>query len=264
MISALHRAILDGQAEGGGQSIRCSRICGAPHERQSSAVSGDPAQGSRQASGRGAHQGISRDLCAVRRARCAASRRAGASTAATRVLRMEVPGPQLYSQLAGAGQRRQVVREPRNCRIKTNSLPEMCGRICPQDRLCEGACTLNDGLGAVSIRAIENIDITDEAFRRGLKPRYLQRGAHRQARRGGRRRTRWPRLRRRAGAQRRDAGGFRDRYARIGDSSRSGFRRSSSRRRWWRSGARSWNTPGVEFPPEHRNRPRHRLRRTDR
>ena len=34
---------------------------------------------------------------------------------------------------------------------QTNSLPEMCGRICPQDRLCEGACTLNDGFGAVSI-----------------------------------------------------------------------------------------------------------------
>ena len=38
---------------------------------------------------------------------------------------------------------------------KTNSLPEVCGRICPQDRLCEGACTLNDGLGAVAIGAIE-------------------------------------------------------------------------------------------------------------
>ncbi len=52
---------------------------------------------------------------------------------------------------------------------KTNSLPEMCGRICPQDRLCEGACTLNDGLGAVTIGAIEKY-ITDEAFRRGWKP----------------------------------------------------------------------------------------------
>ena len=52
---------------------------------------------------------------------------------------------------------------------QTNSLPEMCGRICPQDRLCEGACTLNDGLGAVSIGSIEKY-ITDEAFKRGWTP----------------------------------------------------------------------------------------------
>ncbi len=52
---------------------------------------------------------------------------------------------------------------------QTNSLPEMCGRICPQDRLCEGACTLNDGLGAVSIGNIERY-ITDEALRQGWKP----------------------------------------------------------------------------------------------
>jgi glutamate synthase (NADPH) small chain len=52
---------------------------------------------------------------------------------------------------------------------QTNSLPEVCGRICPQDRLCEGACTLNDGLGAVSIGSIEKY-ITDEAFRLGWKP----------------------------------------------------------------------------------------------
>lgn len=52
---------------------------------------------------------------------------------------------------------------------QTNSLPEMCGRICPQDRLCEGACTLNDGLGAVSIGSIEKY-ITDEAFKLGWKP----------------------------------------------------------------------------------------------
>jgi glutamate synthase (NADPH) small chain len=52
---------------------------------------------------------------------------------------------------------------------QTNSLPEMCGRICPQDRLCEGACTLNDGLGAVSIGSIEQY-ITDEAFKLGWKP----------------------------------------------------------------------------------------------
>jgi glutamate synthase (NADPH/NADH) small chain len=52
---------------------------------------------------------------------------------------------------------------------KTNSLPEICGRICPQDRLCEGACTLEDGFGAVSIGSIEKY-ITDEAFRLGWKP----------------------------------------------------------------------------------------------
>ena len=52
---------------------------------------------------------------------------------------------------------------------QTNSLPEMCGRICPQDRLCEGACTLNDGLGAVTIGAIEKY-ITDEALKQGWRP----------------------------------------------------------------------------------------------
>jgi glutamate synthase (NADPH) small chain len=52
---------------------------------------------------------------------------------------------------------------------RTNSLPEVCGRICPQDRLCEGACTLNDGLGSVTIGAIEKY-ITDEALKAGWKP----------------------------------------------------------------------------------------------
>jgi glutamate synthase (NADPH/NADH) small chain len=52
---------------------------------------------------------------------------------------------------------------------KTNSLPEMCGRICPQDRLCEGACTLNDGLGAVTIGSIEKY-ISDEAIKQGWRP----------------------------------------------------------------------------------------------
>jgi len=52
---------------------------------------------------------------------------------------------------------------------QTNSLPEICGRICPQDRLCEGACTLNDGIGAVSIGNIEKY-ITDEALQRGWRP----------------------------------------------------------------------------------------------
>ena len=52
---------------------------------------------------------------------------------------------------------------------QTNSLPEICGRICPQDRLCEGACTLEDGFGAVSIGNIEKY-ITDEAVKQGWRP----------------------------------------------------------------------------------------------
>ena len=52
---------------------------------------------------------------------------------------------------------------------QTNSLPEICGRICPQDRLCEGACTMNDGFGAITIGSIEKY-ITDEAFSQGWRP----------------------------------------------------------------------------------------------
>jgi glutamate synthase (NADPH/NADH) small chain len=52
---------------------------------------------------------------------------------------------------------------------QTNTLPEICGRVCPQDRLCEGACTLNDGFGAVTIGSIEKY-ITDEAFKQGWRP----------------------------------------------------------------------------------------------
>ena len=52
---------------------------------------------------------------------------------------------------------------------QTNSLPEMCGRVCPQDRLCESACTLNDEFGAVTIGNIEK-HITDTAIKQGWKP----------------------------------------------------------------------------------------------
>lgn len=52
---------------------------------------------------------------------------------------------------------------------ETNSLPEICGRVCPQDRLCEGACTLHDEFGAVTIGAIEK-NITDTALARGWRP----------------------------------------------------------------------------------------------
>lgn len=51
----------------------------------------------------------------------------------------------------------------------TNSLPEVCGRVCPQDRLCEGDCTLNAEFGAVTIGAIEKY-ITEQAFAQGWHP----------------------------------------------------------------------------------------------
>ena len=57
---------------------------------------------------------------------------------------------------------------------QTNSLPEVCGRVCPQDRLCEGACTLNDGFGAVTIGNVEKY-ITDTAFAMGWRPDLSQR-----------------------------------------------------------------------------------------
>ncbi|AMH17917.1 glutamate synthase [NADPH] small subunit [Hafnia paralvei ATCC 29927] len=52
---------------------------------------------------------------------------------------------------------------------QTNSLPEVCGRVCPQDRLCEGSCTLNDEFGAVTIGNIERY-INDKALAMGWKP----------------------------------------------------------------------------------------------
>ncbi|MBR9805106.1 FAD-dependent oxidoreductase, partial [bacterium] len=52
---------------------------------------------------------------------------------------------------------------------QTNTLPEVCGRVCPQDRLCEGACTLNDGFGAVTIGSAEKY-ISDTAIAMGWRP----------------------------------------------------------------------------------------------
>ncbi|MFC7292098.1 NAD(P)-dependent oxidoreductase [Hirschia litorea] len=49
----------------------------------------------------------------------------------------------------------------------TNNMPEICGRICPQDRLCEGSCTIEQsGHGTVTIGSVEKY-ITDTAFENG-------------------------------------------------------------------------------------------------
>ncbi|MEX2944320.1 formate-dependent uric acid utilization protein AegA [Serratia fonticola] len=52
---------------------------------------------------------------------------------------------------------------------QTSSLPEVCGRVCPQDRLCEQSCTLNEHGGAVTIGNIERY-ITETAFEMGWRP----------------------------------------------------------------------------------------------
>ncbi len=70
-----------------------------------------------------------------------------------------------WLKLAGEGR----IIEAAELAHQTNSLPEICGRICPQDRLCEGACTLNTDYGAVTIGAIER-HITDTAFAQGWRP----------------------------------------------------------------------------------------------
>ncbi|PWS36456.1 dihydropyrimidine dehydrogenase [Falsiroseomonas bella] len=52
----------------------------------------------------------------------------------------------------------------------TNTFPEICGRICPQDRLCEGNCVIEKGFGSVTIGSVEKY-ITDTAWERGwVKP----------------------------------------------------------------------------------------------
>lgn len=53
---------------------------------------------------------------------------------------------------------------------ETNTLPEVCGRVCPQDRLCEGACTLNTEFGAVTIGSVEKY-LTEKAFEMGWRPK---------------------------------------------------------------------------------------------
>lgn len=51
---------------------------------------------------------------------------------------------------------------------ESSPFPEILGRICPHNHLCEGACTLDDGYGAITIGAIE-ASITDLAFAAGME-----------------------------------------------------------------------------------------------
>ena len=63
------------------------------------------------------------------------------------------------------------LREAYELSQSTNNMPEVCGRICPQDRLCEGNCVIEQsGHGTVTIGSMEKY-ITDNAWQQGwIKP----------------------------------------------------------------------------------------------
>ncbi|MDC0074555.1 NAD(P)-dependent oxidoreductase [Alphaproteobacteria bacterium] len=58
------------------------------------------------------------------------------------------------------------LEEAYNLASSTNNMPEICGRICPQDRLCEGNCVIEKGFNSVTIGSVEKY-ITDNAFKKG-------------------------------------------------------------------------------------------------
>lgn len=59
------------------------------------------------------------------------------------------------------------LQEAHELAAATSTMPEICGRICPQDRLCEGSCVIEQsGHGAVTIGAVEKY-ITDTAWEQG-------------------------------------------------------------------------------------------------
>ncbi len=72
-----------------------------------------------------------------------------------------------WLRLVAAGR----MREAYEVSSATNNMPEICGRICPQDRLCEGACVIEQsGHGTVTIGAVESY-ITETAWANGwIKP----------------------------------------------------------------------------------------------
>lgn len=62
------------------------------------------------------------------------------------------------------------IHEAAELALRAGCLPEICGRVCPQDRLCEGVCTLGNSGGAVTIGSIER-HIADAVLAQGWYPR---------------------------------------------------------------------------------------------
>ena len=67
------------------------------------------------------------------------------------------------------------IKEAYEISQSTNNMPEVCGRICPQDRLCEGNCVIEQsGHGTVTIGSVEKY-ITDTAWEKGwIKPHTVK------------------------------------------------------------------------------------------
>ncbi|MFZ5609999.1 MAG: NAD(P)-dependent oxidoreductase [Pseudomonadota bacterium] len=69
------------------------------------------------------------------------------------------------------------LREAYALSAATNTMPEICGRICPQDRLCEGNCVIEKGFSAVTIGAVEKY-LTETAWTEGwvapLRPTQMR------------------------------------------------------------------------------------------
>jgi glutamate synthase (NADPH/NADH) small chain len=62
------------------------------------------------------------------------------------------------------------LQEAHEVNAATNTFPEICGRVCPQDRLCEGNCVIEKGFESVTIGAVERY-INDVAWEKGwVKP----------------------------------------------------------------------------------------------
>ncbi len=78
-----------------------------------------------------------------------------------------LPAAQQHPRLAAHDRRGPAGGGLRALLQATNSMPEVCGRICPQDRLCEGNCVIEQsGHGTVTIGAVERY-ITDKAWEKG-------------------------------------------------------------------------------------------------
>jgi glutamate synthase (NADPH/NADH) small chain len=101
---------------------------------------------------------------------------AQAATQASRCSQCGVPFCQVHCPLSNnipdwlklAAEQR--LEEAYELSAATNNFPEICGRICPQDRLCEGNCVIEKGFESVTIGAVERF-ITDTAFEQGwVKP----------------------------------------------------------------------------------------------